>query len=149
MIKWIMDLSLLIPSKIRRQVLEYFVFNPRAQIHVNGLARVLKAAPQPVYRELINLENWGLLKSFKRGNQRAFYLNQRFVFLEPIEEIFRRREKILSRPPMVTKIYDWQDLARQYDAVAVPAALSRDLERRRQKPRSYEEEILLGKKDLL
>lgn len=138
-----MDLSLLIPSKIRRQVLEYFVFNPRAQIHVNGLARILKAAPQPVYRELINMENWGFLKSFKRGNQRAYYANTRFVFFGPIAEMFTRARVEKNRRFVIIATYDMEELSRELQEIPVPEELIPQLTAPRRQPRAFDEAKIL------
>ena len=144
-----MDLSFLIPSKMRRTLLEYFVTNPDTQIHVNELARELKLAPQLVYRELIKLENWGCLFSFKRGNQRVFRVNQRFVFYKFLAGMIRARQDILNRPPQVDKTYDWKTLTKGYDKIAIPPELVAGLKKQRKRPRAYAETVVMKKKGML
>ncbi len=50
-----MDLSFLIPSKVRREVLRFFVENPSVEMGVREIARELKFSPQITHRELVNL----------------------------------------------------------------------------------------------
>jgi hypothetical protein len=144
-----MDLQFLIPSKMRRLVLEYFVTQPDVTIHVSELARELKSAPQLVYRELINMENWGLLLSSKRGNQRVYRVNQRFVFLAALVELYHVRQTLTAKPPRISKVYDWDKLSTQYSRIAIPDDLDQGLRLKRTKLRSYDEEVSLKKKHLL
>ena len=62
-----MDLSFLIPSKVRRKVLAYFVDNPDAQVGIRELARGLKVSPQQAFRELCNLESSGFFFFLKQA----------------------------------------------------------------------------------
>jgi hypothetical protein len=144
-----MDLSFLIPSKIRRRVLEFFVENPELQMGVRELARELQAAPQPVYRELLNLENWGFLFSSRRGNQRAFRLNKKFPFYPPIADLFRRMKEENNREFKVAKVLDWEKLSEEYKKIPVPESLIPGLKAQRTKPRAWAEEKLLKKKGML
>jgi DNA-binding transcriptional regulator YhcF (GntR family) len=138
-----MDLSFLIPSKIRRAVLAYFVENPDAQVGIRELARELKVSPQLTYRELTNLESWGFLFSSKRGNQRAFRLNQHFPFYPPIRELFARYREEQNRRYDVIKTYDMKELVREIQKVPFPKELIPGLTQPRRKPRSYAEEKTL------
>lgn len=144
-----MELGLLIPSKIRRQVLAYFVEDPEAQVYVRELAGELGESPQQVYRELINLENWGLLFSSKRGNQRVFRLNKKFPFYPPIRDLFTQLKIENSRELKVVKVLDWEKLAKQYQKVPIPEELVKGLTAKRKRPRAYVEEKLLRKKGLI
>lgn len=141
-----MDLSFLIPSKMRRRLLDYFTIDPDAQVYVNELARELKAAPQPVYRELINLENWGFLFSSKRGNQRVFRVNKRFIFFKPIAEMLENYRKERGRTYTVAAVYDLKSMIREQKNKPVPESLKAGLLKPRRRPRSYDEEILLNGK---
>ena len=144
-----MDLSFLIPSKTRRTVLAYFVKNPKAQGGVRELARAMQLPPQLAYREFINLENWGFLFSSKRGNQRAFRLNERFPFYPGMREIFLTVQNENSRRPEIVKTYDWKKLSAHYKKIPIPKNLLAGLNSPRTHPRAYEEEKLLNKKGLL
>ncbi|MCE9626161.1 MAG: hypothetical protein K8R69_12050 [Deltaproteobacteria bacterium] len=144
-----MDLSFLIPSKMRRQVLAYFVANPDAQVHIREIARELKSTPQTVYRELLNMEGWGILLSSKRCNQRAFRLNKRFFLLPPIQELFRRMDEDKNRKFTIVKTYDWKELQKKYKKIPVPPELDKGLRTPRKRPRAYAEEKSLRKLGML
>ena len=135
-----MDISFLIPSKIRRQVLRYFVENPDVQVHIRQLARELKASPQQTYRELLNLEGWGFLFSSSRGNQRAFRLNKRFYLLPPIQDLFERIQKEEDWEPEVVQTFDFQKRAKQLRKIPIPPELIAGLTSKRTRPRAYAEE---------
>jgi hypothetical protein len=140
-----MDLSFLIPSKMRRTLLEYFVTNPDVQIHVNELAREIKSAPQLVYRELINLENWGFLFSSKRGNQRVFRVNQRFVFLKPTIDLIKAQQKLKQLRPKVDKFYDFETYLESIKNIPIPKELIEGLKKPPKRPRAYDETVSLLK----
>lgn len=141
-----MDLSFLIPSQMRRTLLAYFVTNPEAQVYVNELAREVKRAPQLVYRELINLENWGFLFSSKRGNQRVFRVNQRFVYWNSIQDFFKRYAQEQNRVYQVNKTYELEATAKRLKKIPVPKELIPGLLGKKTKPRAYDEEILLNRR---
>ncbi|MCC7343510.1 MAG: hypothetical protein IT573_01130 [Deltaproteobacteria bacterium] len=140
-----MDLSFLIPSKMRRQVLAYFVANPETQVGIRELARELKAPPQAVYRELLNMEGWGFLFSSKRGNQRAFRLNRRFFLLPPIQELFRRLDEEKNRKFTIVKTYNLEKEVKRLRKIPVPPELIPGLTSKRRRPRAYAEEKSLAK----
>lgn len=140
-----MDISFLIPSKMRRQVLAYFVENPDVQVHIRELARELKSSPQVVYRELLNLEGWGFLFSSKRGNQRAFRLNQRFFLLPPIQDLFRRINEEKNRKFEIVKTYNLDKEIKRLRKIPVPPELIPGLTSQRTRPRAYAEEKSLAK----
>lgn len=144
-----MDLSFLIPSKVRRLVLEYFCLNPEAKIHVNALARELKIVPQLVYRELINLENWGMLFSYAQGNQRVYYVNKRFACFVALTDLLRAIQQVNNQEQTVYKVYDWEKLSKKLDQTPVDEALKAGLQTKRTMPRAYIEEKMLKKKGLL
>src|SRR5579885_632261 len=132
-----MDLSFLIPSKVRRQVLAYFVDNPDAQMGVREFAREIGLQPQAVFRELCNLESLGLLFSSKRGNQRAYRLNSRFCLYPPIRDLFLRYKEEQNRKYTVDRVYDMEKYAKKIRKIPVPPELIPGLTSPRKKPRSY------------
>ncbi len=144
-----MDISFLIPSKMRRQLLWYFVENPDAQVHIRQLARELKASPQQTYRELLNLEGWGFLFSSSRGNQRAFRLNKKFYLYPPIQDLFERIQKEEEWKPKIVQVYDWKELAKKYKKIPVSEELKKGLQGKRNRPRAYSEEKAMKKKGML
>lgn len=138
-----MDLSFLIPSKMRRKVLQYFCENPEIKVHVRELARQLEAAPQVVYRELINLENWGMLFAEKQGNQRVYSLNQRFYLLKPIQKLFLLIQEEENREYSIENTYTVKEIVALAKKTKIPESLIAQLQRPRTKPRAYDETILL------
>ena len=144
-----MDLSFLIPSKVRRAVLAYFVDNPEAKICIRELARELKLPPQQVYRELLNLEGWGLLFSSKQANQRVFRLNGKFPLYPSVCELFRQYRIEHNRTYKIHKVYNLDDIAGRYENIPVPAELIPGLTAKRKKPRAFAEEKILRKKGML
>lgn len=138
-----MDLSFLIPSKVRRLVLDYFVRNPDAQVGIRELARELKISPQESFRELCNLESWGMLFSSRRGTERAFRLNQRFRLYPPIRDLLTLYREEQNRKYEVNKTYKMEDLVREIGKTPIPPQMLPKLMEKRKKPRSYEEEKIL------
>ncbi|MCP5464955.1 MAG: winged helix-turn-helix transcriptional regulator [Deltaproteobacteria bacterium] len=140
-----MDLSLLIPSDTRRSVLKYFSTNEDAEVYVNELARILELSPQLIYRELIILEEWGYLFSYKRGNQRVFKINDRFVLKDTIKELFEKSECPL---PDISEVFDWSYLKKQY-ARLTGTDEEKNTHLQQNKPRAYQEEKIMKDKGLL
>lgn len=144
-----MDLKFLIPSKMRRRLLAYFVEDPNAEVSIRELARELEEAPQLVYRELINLENWGMLFSRKRGNERAFYLNKKFPLYPTIVDLFSRFREEQERDYEIHQVLDWKKLQKKYAKIPIPEDMKKRLTLKRNRPRAYAEEIILKKKGML
>ena len=142
-----MDLSFLIPSRVRRLVLDYFVRNPDAQVGIRELGRELKISPQQAFRELCNLESWGMLFSSRRGTERAFRLNQRFRLYPPIRDLLAAYWKEQSRKYEVYQTYKMEDLVTDIQRTPIPPEMLPRLMEKRKKPRSYEEERILKKID--
>lgn len=141
-----MDLAFLIPSKVRRAVLGYFVTNPEAKPCIRELARELKLSPQMVYRELLNLESWGFLFSSKQANLRVFRLNNKFPCYLPIRDLVRQCTLENNRTYQIDKIYQLTEEVKRLKRTPIPPELRTDLRLQRNKPRAYDEERLLDKK---
>jgi len=138
-----MDLSFLIPSRVRRKVLQYWVENPESQMGVRELARALGMSPQQTFRELTNLESLGILFSSRRGNQRAYRLNARFPLYPPIRDLFLRYKEEQNRVYEIDKVYEMNDFVKKVRSIPVPPELIPGLTSKRKKPRSYDEEKIL------
>ena len=143
-----MDLSFLIPSKVRRSVLAYFVEKPEAKVYVRELARELRLSPQTVHRELVNLEGWGLLFSSSQGNQRVFRVNQKFPFYPPIRDLWLRFKGENERELTVNKTYSLKTMQSRLRKIPVPQELIAGLTTPRKKPRAWAEEKILKKLSL-
>lgn len=138
-----MDISFLIPSKMRRSVLRYFCENLEVKVHVRELARQLQAAPQLVYRELINLENWGMLFAEKQGNQRVYSVNNRFYLLKPVQDMFLLIKEEENRECTIENTYTEKAIVDMARKIQIPESLDAQLKIQRTKPRTYDETILL------
>lgn len=140
-----MDLSFLIPSKTRRRLLEYFVENPDAQGGIREIASIIGLAPQLVYRELVNLENWGFLFSSKRGSRRLFRLNNKFPLYFSIREMIKAFKEEQSRNYTIDKTYNLKAMIKRLRKTSVPKELIPGLTAKRKKPRSWTEEKILNR----
>lgn len=139
-----MDLSFLIPSKVRRSVIDYFVQNPDMQAGIREIARSLSMAPQQIARELSNLESLGLLFSSRRGNQRSYRLNSRFCLYPAIRDLFLIYRQEESRTYKVDRVYDMEKYVKKIRSIPTPPELISGLtSNKRKKPRSYDEEKTL------
>lgn len=142
-----MDLRFLIPSRTRRDTLAYFIKNPDTRACGREVARLLKTPAQLVYRELLNLESWGFLLSVKQGNQRVFYLNERFPLYAPIRDLFTAYTRETQRPYEIAASYRLRETAKRLKGIPIPAELTLRLKSPRTKPRSFAESKLLEKMD--
>lgn len=140
-----MDIRFLIPSKTRQQVLAYFVHNPEVRYCGREMARALKASPQLVYRELINLESWGFLSSNKQGNQRVFSLNQRFPLYPPIRDLFLIYTQEQTRSYNISKVYRLDSVLKRVKKIVIPPELEVALMSPRKRPRAFTETKFLEK----
>lgn len=88
------DLSKLFWSKCRAKVLEKFFIDFATWIESNyymrALARDIWEQVNSVKRELDNLENIGLLKSFMQDKKKLFSINPNFIFCEDLKNLFLR-----------------------------------------------------------
>lgn len=139
-----MDLSFLIPSKVRREVLCFFVENPAVEMGVREIARELKFSPQVTHRELVNLENWGILFSSKRGNTRAFRVNEKFQLYPIIAELFKLYKAAQSKSYEIDQVQDLDKMVMLVSKKPVPVSLIKKMKKsKRTKPRSWTENKIL------
>lgn len=68
-------LKKLLGSRTRINILKLFVLNPRQDYYVREISRLTKEPFEPARRELIQLEEVGLLKSRVSGKQKYYSLN--------------------------------------------------------------------------
>lgn len=70
------DLSDIITSKVRIQIIELFFSNPTEMYHVRGVVRAIDEEINAVRRDLQRLENAGMLKVEPRGNRKYYFLRE-------------------------------------------------------------------------
>jgi len=70
------------------KILGFFLFNPRKEVHINGLARELKIGAGTVkhYCDAFLKEN--ILLSHTQGNQRIFSLNNNYFLVKELKKTF-------------------------------------------------------------
>ncbi|MCC7290080.1 hypothetical protein IT417_02415 [bacterium] len=90
-------------SKVRIKVLEQFFFNPTQQYHVRGLVRILDEEINAIRRELLNLEDAGLLKSQKQNNKILFTLNPNNQMLEDLRTLVIKSSELGKKVSRVAK----------------------------------------------
>ncbi len=69
-------LETLISSRIRRTLLEHILAHPDDRFYLRGLAKTLSLSVSPVRRELLRLEQLGMLAAYEEGNMRFYVVNQ-------------------------------------------------------------------------
>ena len=69
-------LETLVPSRIRRTLLEHILAHPDQHFYLRGLAKELTLSISPLRRELKRLEELGMLAAHEEGNLRLYVVNQ-------------------------------------------------------------------------
>ncbi|PID83683.1 hypothetical protein CSB09_04860 [Candidatus Gracilibacteria bacterium] len=96
-----MDLSRLFGSKSRVKILEKFVIEATLNTQKEGffireLCRDLDEQINAVRRELINLENLGILKSYDKNKKKYYNLNTHCVIYDQLMEIFLKNYDVMK-----------------------------------------------------
>jgi hypothetical protein len=65
-----------VSSRIRRALLEHILSHPDGRFYLRGLAKELTLAVSPLRRELIRLEQLGVLKAYDEANVRFYVVDQ-------------------------------------------------------------------------
>jgi len=80
------DLDILITSRVRRKIVVFFVTYPAIKMHVRGLAKLIKEDPGNIQRELAKLEKAGFIAKEKKKNTFVYYANTDFLFFKELQE---------------------------------------------------------------
>jgi predicted nucleotidyltransferase len=81
-------------SRVRIRILEKYLLNPHSSFHVRGLVRELNEEINAVRRELINLEEAGILKSKKDKNMVVYTLDNRSPYITNLRTLFFKNSKL-------------------------------------------------------
>jgi len=81
-------LERLFSSRVRVQLLSYFLLHPESRNHIRALASQVDAQYSAVWKELNNLEKAGLLHSETLGGRRIFTLNSQYPIVPELRNIF-------------------------------------------------------------
>lgn len=75
-------------SRVRIRILEKYLLNPHSSFHVRGLMRELNEEINAVRRELINLEEAGILKSKKDKNMVVYTIDHSSPYISTLRTLF-------------------------------------------------------------
>lgn len=90
-------------SKVRIRVLEQFFLNPNTPYHVRGLVRILDEEINAIRRELLNLEETGLLKSEKQTNKILFHIVRSNPIVEDLRNLILKSSDLGKKLLKVSK----------------------------------------------
>ena len=83
-------LERLFSSRVRIDLVAFFVTNPDRRRHIRGLAQTLDAHYSAVWRELQNLEQAGLVISEEEAGRKLFRLNPEFPLLDELRSMIMK-----------------------------------------------------------
>lgn len=81
-------------SKTRAKLLELFFSNPSTSYYVREITRVIEEQINSVRRELINLQNIGIIKSETYDNKIYYSANRRHAFCRPLTDMFSKKTSV-------------------------------------------------------
>ena len=97
-------------SKTRAKLLKLFFENPEKSFYVREMTRVIDEQINSVRRELLNLENIGIIKNETFDNKIYYSANNKHPFTKPLTEIFSK--KISSTSDKEVKTSTWEEYCR-------------------------------------
>lgn len=80
-------LEALFSSRVRVQLLTFFLMNPGANVHARALVQKLGVHYNAVWKELLHLEQAGVLLSETRGKTKLYRLNPQYPILPELRAI--------------------------------------------------------------
>lgn len=81
-------LEKLFSSKTRVKILAHFFDQPDNKYYLKKISDNLKTDPGNTFKEIDNLQKIGLLSVEKKGEQKYYYLNKKFKYLNGLREVF-------------------------------------------------------------
>ncbi len=97
-------------SKTRAKLLKLFFSNPEKSFYVREMTRVIDEQINSVRRELLNLENIGIIKNETFDNKIYYSANSKHPFTRPLIEMFSK--KISSSESKEIRDTTWEDYSR-------------------------------------
>lgn len=110
-------LNLITKSKIRRNILLLFVYNPEKSYYINEVARLVKTSAGTGHRELERLTTSGILSKGKKGNLVYYRLNAANPLLGDLKNIIDKTigaEQILKEALLAVPGIDFAFLFGSY-----------------------------------
>ena len=97
-------------SKTRAKLLKLFFSNPEKSFYVREMTRVIDEQINSVRRELLNLENIGIIKNETFDNKIYYSANAKHPFTKPLTDMFSK--KISSTESKEIKDTTWEEYSR-------------------------------------
>lgn len=97
-------------SKTRAKLLRLFFENPEKSFYVREMTRVIDEQIHSVRRELLNLENIGVIKNEAFDNKIYYSANKKHPFCRPLIDLFSKKlDPALKNEPRLTM---WEEYCR-------------------------------------
>ena len=93
-------------SKTRAKLLNLFFENPEKSFYVREMTRVIDEQINSVRRELLNLENIGIIKNETFDNKVYYSANAKHRFTRPLTEIFSKKNSSASHKDIIEDVWD-------------------------------------------
>lgn len=77
----------ILKSKLRAKLLAFYFSRPGAELYLSELARIIKADPMNLSRELGKLEKENIFISRMSGKQKYYKLNKNYLFYNELKNI--------------------------------------------------------------
>lgn len=123
-------LSRLFGTELRVKMIRFFLFNPDASFDLDQIEKKMLSRKKVISKELLFLKKLGLVKEIKKTLEtkkkiRAFLLDPKFEFADPLSEFFVRTHS-LDHKTIVKKI----EKTGKVKLVLISGIFTRDLESR-------------------
>jgi len=93
----------ILKSKLRAKLLALYFFRPDAELYLSELARVIKADPMNLSRELSKLEKENIFISRMSGKQKYYKLNKNYLFYGELKNIVAKTVGVESSLTKILK----------------------------------------------
>ena len=97
-------------SKTRAKLLQLFFENPEKSFYVREMTRVIEEQINSVRRELLNLENIGIIKNETFDNKVYYSANNKHPFARPLTDMFSKKNDTLYDKDIKTNT--WEEYVR-------------------------------------
>lgn len=97
-------------SKTRAKLLQLFFENPTKSFYVREMTRVIEEQINSVRRELLNLENIGIIKNETFDNKVYYSANNKHPFARPLTDMFSKKNDTLYDKDIKTNT--WEEYVR-------------------------------------
>jgi predicted nucleotidyltransferase len=83
-------MSISLKSKITQKILNYAFIHEEDKFYISKIAKQINEEKSNVYKKLLELKKEGVLDDDNIGNQRHFFLNKKYRFLEEYKKVIQK-----------------------------------------------------------